>query len=69
MDWLEGGHTLDDFLDNFPSVRREQAIASLTYAAEAVGTRLEDLRPLGDALRDAVARVTPGAVVHVRKPD
>lgn len=29
VDYLEGGSTLDDFLDDFPSVRREQAIAAL----------------------------------------
>jgi uncharacterized protein (DUF433 family) len=34
VDWLEGGHTLDDFLDNFPSVRREQAVAFLEQATE-----------------------------------
>lgn len=29
VEWLEAGHTLDEFLDNFPSVRREQAVAFL----------------------------------------
>ena len=33
LDWLEGGHTLDEFLDNFPSVRRDQAIGFLQKAA------------------------------------
>ena len=28
-DYLEGGDSLDEFLDNFPSVSREQAIAAL----------------------------------------
>lgn len=27
VDYLEGGYDLDEFLDHFPSVRREQAIA------------------------------------------
>ncbi|HEX6745987.1 MAG TPA: DUF433 domain-containing protein [Longimicrobium sp.] len=36
LDWIEGGHTLDEFLDNFPSVQREQAIAFLEQAAEAL---------------------------------
>ena len=27
IDYLEGGETIDDFLDGFPSVKREQAIA------------------------------------------
>jgi uncharacterized protein (DUF433 family) len=29
IDYLEGGHTLDEFLDEFPSVTREQAVAAL----------------------------------------
>jgi len=28
-DYLEGGDSLDEFLDNFPSVTRDQAIAAL----------------------------------------
>lgn len=36
IDWLERGHTLDEFLDNFPSVRREQAVVFLEQAAEAL---------------------------------
>jgi len=29
LDYLEAGDSLDEFLDHFPSVKREQAIASL----------------------------------------
>lgn len=29
VDYLEGGHTLDEFLEEFPSVTREAAIAAL----------------------------------------
>jgi uncharacterized protein (DUF433 family) len=36
LDYLEGGYDLDEFLDHFPSVRREQAIASLEQAARAL---------------------------------
>jgi len=32
FDYLEGGETLDEFLRQFPSVRREQAIAALDLA-------------------------------------
>jgi len=32
IDYLEGGHSLDEFLDDFPSVSREQAIAALEAA-------------------------------------
>lgn len=36
IDYLEGGYRLDEFLDNFPSVRREQAIAFLDQATRAL---------------------------------
>jgi uncharacterized protein (DUF433 family) len=29
LDYLEGGDSLDTFLDHFPSVRKEQAVAAL----------------------------------------
>ena len=35
-DYLEGGDTLDEFLRQFPSVRREQAIAALEFARNSV---------------------------------
>lgn len=31
-DYLEAGDTLDEFLESFPSVTREQAIAALEFA-------------------------------------
>jgi uncharacterized protein (DUF433 family) len=36
LDYLEGGDTLDEFLDGFPGVSREQAIAFLELAKEAL---------------------------------
>lgn len=36
LDYLEGGDTLDEFLDGFPSVSREQAIAFLELAKDAL---------------------------------
>ena len=36
IDYLEGGYSLDEFLDNFPSVRREQAVAFLDQATQAL---------------------------------
>lgn len=30
--WLKGGYTLDEFLENFPTVEREQAEAVLDLA-------------------------------------
>ena len=36
LDYLEGGYSLDEFLDQFPSVKREDAIASLEQAKESL---------------------------------
>jgi uncharacterized protein (DUF433 family) len=36
IDYLEGGYSLDEFLEGFPTVRREQAVAFLEQAARAV---------------------------------
>lgn len=36
IDYIEAGHPLADFLDDFPSVSREQAIAALGQAKEAM---------------------------------
>ena len=35
LDYLEAGDRLDDFLDEFPTVSREQAVAFLELAKEA----------------------------------
>ncbi len=34
IDYLEGGDSIDDFLDGFPSVSREQVIAFLEEAKD-----------------------------------
>ncbi len=36
IDYLEAGQTLDEFLDDFSSVSREQALSALEEAKEAV---------------------------------
>lgn len=36
FDYLEAGDTLDQFLHSFPSVKREQAVAALELAREAL---------------------------------
>jgi uncharacterized protein (DUF433 family) len=38
IDYLERGHNLDEFLDDFPSVAREQAVAALEAAHEVLTT-------------------------------
>ena len=34
IDYLAGGHSLDQFLDDFPTVRREQALELLARVKE-----------------------------------
>jgi uncharacterized protein (DUF433 family) len=36
VEYIEGGYDLDEFLDHFPSVRREQAIAFIDQATQAL---------------------------------
>ena len=36
LDYIEGGYDLDEFLDHFPSVQREQAITFLEQAARSL---------------------------------
>ena len=40
LDYLEGGDTLDEFLEQYPGVSREIAIATLEEAKSALFTRL-----------------------------
>jgi uncharacterized protein (DUF433 family) len=39
FDYLEAGDTLDEFLRQFPSVTREQAVATLALARDTLLTR------------------------------
>ena len=36
FDYLEGGETLDEFLHQFPTVKREQALAALELARDSL---------------------------------
>lgn len=40
LDYLEGGETIDEFLDDFPSVSREQVVAFLEEAGRALLARI-----------------------------
>ena len=39
LDYLEGGQPLAEFLDDFPTVSRDQAVAALEQAKEALFAR------------------------------
>ena len=36
IDYIEGGHSLNEFLDDFPTVTREIAIAALEQAKDSL---------------------------------
>jgi uncharacterized protein (DUF433 family) len=40
-DYLEHGHTLDEFLDDFPGVTRDAAIAALEEARSSLSATLK----------------------------
>ena len=44
IDYLERGHSLDEFLDAFPTVSRAQAVAALEAAHEALSARARPAR-------------------------
>ena len=44
IDYLEGDYSLDEFLDQFPSVSREQAVAALEAAHDALTARAYSAR-------------------------
>ena len=40
LDYLEGGQTLDEFLDDFPTVTKDAAVAALELAQSLVVSQL-----------------------------
>lgn len=40
LDYLEGGETLDEFLDDFPTVSKDAAIAALELAKSCLVSQL-----------------------------
>jgi uncharacterized protein (DUF433 family) len=44
IDYLERGYSLEEFLDAFPSITREQVVASLEAADEALSGRARSAR-------------------------
>ena len=40
MDYLEGGHSLLEFLDQFPTITREMAVQALEEAKESLLDRI-----------------------------
>jgi uncharacterized protein (DUF433 family) len=75
FDYLEGGESIDEFLGQFPSVKREAAIAVLDAAYEtvaayvvldAVSNELSVLAPLVPALLRELASLKPKTYTLVK---
>ncbi len=56
LDYLEAGDPLGEFLEDFPSVSREQAVAALEQAK---------LQPLITEVLSVLSTVAPGQVVRL----
>ncbi len=46
FDWLANGHTINDFLENFPGVTREQARGVLNQANTEVAAHAQYAEPV-----------------------
>ena len=44
IDYIERNHSIDEFLDSFPTVSREQVVAALEAAHEAVSALADSAR-------------------------
>jgi uncharacterized protein (DUF433 family) len=63
FDHLEAGDSIDDFLEGFPSVRREQVIAVIALRARS--NRLADTRPLMPRVLTVLSSVHAGTLTVV----
>ena len=62
LEYLEAGQPLSEFLEDFPTVTREQAVAALEQAKEALLARSRDRCRAGrSSLKEIHAGRAPGA--------
>ena len=64
IDYLEGGHSLDEFRDDFPSVSRAQAVAALELAKIALIDHTPAAWP-STLLLEALVDLSPSLVIQV----
>jgi len=55
LDYLDGGQTLEEFLDDFPTVNRESAVLALEEAKTPVVMKLTSAKPLTPVLPQPTA--------------
>ena len=63
IDYLKAGDSLDDFLEGFPSVSREQAQAFLEIAPTRTRSDSIPREESEYSLRDSCSRVSPGTAI------
>ncbi|HTG15854.1 MAG TPA: DUF433 domain-containing protein [Blastocatellia bacterium] len=65
FDYLEGGDSLEVFLDDFPTVSKEQAQGVLEASRQLLLEKYEyeDLRPLVPQALESLKTIQPGDVV------
>ena len=56
LDYLEGGESIDDFLEGFPSVKREQIVAFLDAAGRVIVPARKLPRLTDDIVRDTLEK-------------
>lgn len=52
FDYLEGGETIEQFLDQFPSVSKEQALAALELACDSPNHPIEPEGAVSERFRE-----------------
>jgi len=66
------GAGVEVFVTADRKMEHQQRLSDRSFGVVVInagGTKLEDLRLLGDDLRDAVARIAAGEMIHVRPPE
>ena len=63
FDYLAGGHTLDEFLDDFPSANREQAVRALEVARRILEKDAYEIATVRDSLIHSDPRIMSGMPV------
>lgn len=71
LDYIEGGDTLDEFLKQFPTVSRKQAVAFLEQASELLARHnlnAPAFRRIAREILRRIAEFRPGHVYTIRQP-
>src|ERR1051325_11289761 len=68
IDYLAGGHPLDEFLDDFPTVRREQALELLRWVKVLLsGAQICECSSTSAVLKSSNAKLQPTSSAACRR--